>query len=167
MTESLEVRQSTGTCSALRIAKVSLDNKKKVFETLAGQLADAVKPSTGISINEILLKLLERERLGSTVIDNGLAIPHARTDKLSQAKGALLILNEPVEFDDAKHGPVSVVFGLIIPDAQCEAHIDHLRDIASLAQNETTMHILSHTNDTEVLSEWLKKKHPQLANLLQ
>ncbi|MDO6681988.1 MULTISPECIES: PTS IIA-like nitrogen regulatory protein PtsN [unclassified Oceanobacter] len=108
---------------------VAITSKKKLLEFLAGLIAEKVD---GSSSDEVFERLLGRERLGSTGIGEGIAIPHCRLRQCEQAVGVLLHLQEAIDFDAIDHQPVDLVFALLVPE---EATDDHLQILATLAQN--------------------------------
>ncbi len=120
--------------------QISLDDpaasKKKVLEHLARLLSREGKPPSSEQIYE---KLLERERLGSTGMGHGVALPHARVAGLKQPRGAFLRLAEPVEFDALDEGPVDLVFGLLVPDDEVEEHLALLGELARLFGDSGTL----------------------------
>ncbi len=83
------------------------------------------------SYDEVLSQLVAREKLGSTGLGEGIAIPHCRIDNCSQPTGTLLTLAEPIDFDSPDNQPVDLVFALLVP---AEAHQQHLETLAGLAR---------------------------------
>jgi len=112
---------------------VSCVSKKRVLEYLSTFLND----STTSDADAIYQKLLERERLGSTGIGHGVAIPHCRVQGCSQITGALLRLTEKVDFDAIDGEQVDLIFALIVPEEHNEQHLEALSAIAQLMQDET------------------------------
>ncbi len=108
-------------------------SKKKVLEELARLLAVEGKPPGAELIYE---KLLERERLGSTGMSHGVALPHARIRGLKRPRGAFLRLARPVDFDALDGGPVDLVFGLLVPEEATEEHLALLAELARLFADE-------------------------------
>jgi PTS system nitrogen regulatory IIA component len=115
----------------LETRSVSLANtagsKKRVLEEAAALLAAAFSDAEQESIYE---RLLERERLGSTGVGRGVALPHARIDGLTRAHGAFVQLAEGVDYDAIDGQPVDLVFALVVPQ---EATAEHLQLLAKLA----------------------------------
>ena len=113
--------------------RISLDNpaasKKKALETAAELLAVG---SQILSPEPIFEKLLERERLGSTGLANGIALPHARIKGITEPVGAFIRLTQGVEFDSLDEQPVDLVFALLVPEAANEQHLELLADLAQL-----------------------------------
>jgi len=85
--------------------------KKQVLH----DLADLASAKTGIGQNEIFQTLLEREKLGSTGIGHGIAIPHGRLDGLNDITGIAAVLDKPVDFESVDDDPVDIVFMLLAP----------------------------------------------------
>ena len=80
--------------------------------------------------------LLERERLGSTGLGHGIALPHARIPQLERAVGAFVQLRTGVNFDAIDDLPVDLAFGLLVPQDATEAHLQLLAKLASMFSNE-------------------------------
>ncbi len=104
-------------------------SKKHCLEILSELLA---RPNPEIPVDEIFEKLTERERLGCTSLDLGVAFPHCRIKGLSKSVGAMIKLSEPVDFDAADGEPVDLIFGLIVPEDIDASHYEEIRDIAEL-----------------------------------
>ena len=111
------------------LVNAEVSSKKKLLEFLAGLVAESISDS---SADEIYERLLGRERLGSTGIGEGIAIPHCRLPQCEQAFGVLLRLAEPIDFDAIDGKPVDLVFALLVPE---EATEEHLQVLAMLARN--------------------------------
>ncbi|MEM1173232.1 MAG: PTS sugar transporter subunit IIA [Pseudomonadota bacterium] len=104
-------------------------SKKHCLEILSELLA---RPNPEIPVDEIFEKLTERERLGCTSLDLGVAFPHCRVNGLSNSVGAMIKLSEPVDFDAADGEPVDLIFGLIVPEDIDATHYEEIRDIADM-----------------------------------
>src|SRR5690554_2543053 len=102
-------------------------SKKRVLEILATTIAQDVP---AIDADELFRRLVAREKLGSTGIGHGIAIPHCRIDSCTTILGALITLNQPIEFDAIDSEPVDVLFAMLVPE---EAHSEHLQTLAALA----------------------------------
>jgi len=111
------------------LLNVAVTSKKKLLEFLAGFVTEQLPGSTA---DDIFDRLLSRERLGSTGIGEGIAIPHCRLRFCEQAIGILMKLDEPVDFDSIDGKPVDLVFALLVPE---EATEEHLQILAMLAEN--------------------------------
>jgi len=111
------------------ISDVAVSSKKKLLEFIAGIISEELDDS---SSDDIFERLIGRERLGSTGIGEGIAIPHCRLRQCDQALGVLLHLHEAIDFDSIDRQPVDLVFALLVPE---EATDEHLQILATLAQN--------------------------------
>ncbi|HVR81939.1 MAG TPA: PTS sugar transporter subunit IIA [Luteimonas sp.] len=97
-----------------------------VLDAAAQLLADAAPGSTA-TIGECLR---QRERLGSTAIGHGVAIPHGRSDVFDAARGAFLRLQHPVDFDAGDGMPVDLVFAMAVPEHFTQQHLQMLSELA-------------------------------------
>lgn len=117
----------------LRHSRLQLDveasSKKRALERLSELLAGDAP--TMLSAGKVFDSLLVRERLGSTGLGFGVAIPHARHPGASEAIGAFMRLRQPVDFDAMDREPVDLVFGLLVPE---DCTDEHVRMLAALAE---------------------------------
>jgi len=105
-----------------------ISSKKKLLELIANIVADQTQmPESAIYNN-----LLNRERLGSTGLGHGFAVPHARVENLDKTIGCLFRLKEPVNFESPDNQPVDLVFTIIIPQGATEEHLMILSSLASI-----------------------------------
>jgi PTS system nitrogen regulatory IIA component len=101
-------------------------SKKRVFEH-AGMLFER---ELGIARAVVFDSLFAREKLGSTGLGQGIAIPHGRIKGLRQAAGALIRLATPIPFDSPDGRPVSLLFVLLVPEQATEEHLQILSELA-------------------------------------
>jgi len=94
------------------LCNVHARSKKHCLEILSELL---VRSHPGIASEDIFESLIDRERLGCTSLDQGVAFPHCRVEGLDHSVGALMKLSEAVEFDSPDGEPVDLVFGLMVP----------------------------------------------------
>ncbi len=122
-------------------------SKKRVLEFISTFLADK---TDYIDADTVYHGLLDRERLGSTGIGEGIAIPHCRLPGCPKITGVLLKLQTPVDFDANDDAEVDLVFALIVPDEQNDDHLQALSSIAELMQSDEMRQKLRdcHTSDT-------------------
>ena len=111
---------------------VSFTSKKKLFE----HAAELFGQIYSIKSADIFTSLFERERLGSTALGCGVAIPHGRIRGLKQACGAFYRLQTPLEFDAPDNQPVSICFVLLVPHDANEQHLQILGELAQLFGDE-------------------------------
>lgn len=114
---------------------VGLDasSKKRVFEQ-AGLLFEK---RHGIARSVIYDALFAREKMGSTGLGLGIAIPHGRIKGLKEARGAFFRLAAPVPFDAPDGQPVDLVFVLLVPEAASEHHLQLLSELAQMFSDKT------------------------------
>ena len=103
---------------------VSASSKKQALQRLSRYLAEGASDA---SADEIFDALFERERLGCTAAEGGLAIPHARLEQVRSVRGVLLRLDAPIDFDSGEDRDVDLILGFVIPAAEDEARADALR----------------------------------------
>jgi PTS system nitrogen regulatory IIA component len=103
-------------------------SKKRLFETAANFICE---DQQSFDASEVYNKLLARERLGSTALGDGIAIPHSRVSNCEVSVGALITLDEGIDFDAPDGGSVDILFLLLVPE---EAQQEHLNILAGLAQ---------------------------------
>jgi PTS system nitrogen regulatory IIA component len=102
-------------------------SKKHLLQRVSETLATA----TGTDARDIFDRLTEREKLGSTGMGGGIAIPHARLKDLDRVYTVFVTIEEPVDFDAVDEQPVDLVFALLAPQ---EAGADHLQALASASR---------------------------------
>lgn len=103
------------------------NNKKQAIQELSAHAARI----TGQDSRKIFEILLQRERLGSTGVGSGVAIPHGRVAKLGRIHGLFARLEKPVDFESLDGAPVDLVFLLLAPE---DAGADHLKALALIAR---------------------------------
>jgi len=104
-------------------------SKKRLLETLAELLAS---DQPRLLPEVVFERLLERERLGSTGLGHGIALPHARVKDLTESIGAFVQTTRGVDYDAADGEPVDLAFALLVPEAANEEHLQLLAHLASL-----------------------------------
>lgn len=139
-----------------RIAcRPEIGSKKRVLQLLGEMLASS---TPGLKPQAVFDHLLERERLGSTGLGHGIALPHARMPDLNRAVGAFAQLRSSVDFDAVDDHPVDLAFGLLVPQEATEEHLQLLAKLASMFSNELLCERLRNgQNEQELLrhiEEW-------------
>lgn len=109
---------------------VGLDaaTKRDLFAAVAGMF----ETSGDISRNIVVDALTAREKLGSTGLGQGIAIPHGRIKGLKDARGAFARLAQPIPFDAPDGRPVNQVFVLLVPEHATERHLELLSELAQM-----------------------------------
>jgi len=109
------------------VATLKVGSKKQALQELA-QIAENV---TGISSRDIFGTVLQRERLGSTGVGQGIAIPHGKLDELDRLFAIFARLDTPISFDAMDDQPVDLIFMLLAPES---AGADHLKALARISR---------------------------------
>lgn len=134
-----------------------IQSKKRALERLSEILAEATPYLTA---TEIFTSLIAREKLGSTGIGDGVAIPHGRLKGLEECVGAMIRLPEGVDFEAPDDRPVDLIFGLLVPQDSTETHLKVLRALAEMFSDETCLERLRATEDDASLHALLLDYDP-------
>ena len=129
------------------LVSVDVTSKKRAFEE-AGLLFESLH---GLSRALVTDSLFARERLGSTGLGHGVAIPHGRIKGLKQPQAALLRLRSPIGFDAPDGQHVSLIISLLIPQNNAQQHLEILSDIAQILGNEGLREQLKIATDAKSL----------------
>lgn len=135
------------------IVDLDVGSKKRVFEQ-AGLLFENHQ---GIARATVFDALFAREKLGSTGLGQGIAIPHGRIKGLKEAAGALFRLATPVAFDAPDGQPVGVLFVLLVPEAATEKHLQLLSELAQMFSSKTFRDDLASAPDAAAVKELIDK----------
>ncbi|WP_417542557.1 PTS sugar transporter subunit IIA [Methylophaga thalassica] len=127
-------------------------SKKKVLENLSQKLASNTNATTAEKIFQVLL---ERERLGSTGLGKGVAIPHARVPGLTHTIAAMLTLETPVPFESVDNQPIDIAFGLLVPEEDTDHHLQHLSRLVTLFRDPDICQKLRNATSAEQIFELL------------
>jgi PTS system nitrogen regulatory IIA component len=131
------------------VLDLDASSKKRVFEQ-AGLLFEN---NLGIARSAVFESLFAREKLGSTGLGRGIAIPHGRIKGLKAACGAFLRLSTPVPFDSPDGQPVSLLFVLLVPEQATEQHLQILSELAERFSDQTCRSALNTANDPETVRQ--------------
>lgn len=134
-------------------------SKKRVLEQIAKVIGQDLPELDTQSIFE---SFVAREKLGSTGFGNGIAIPHCRMAGCETPLSAVLRLEAPVDFDAIDGAPVDLLFVLLVPEAATDEHLELLRQIASmLDQEEVRDRLRKVTTDQELYQAVVDIQHGQ------
>jgi PTS system nitrogen regulatory IIA component len=150
--------------SLLPASHVALDvpaaDKKAVFEQVAGLL----ERTTGIKRGRILDSLLTRERLQSTGLGQGIAIPHGRVKGLREATGFFVRMRTPIPFDAPDDKPVSLIFVLLVPEKSTDLHLQILGELAQMFSDRDFRTRLAEAPDTLAVQRLITTWQPGPGN---
>ena len=114
------------------VATIQAQTKQEILDHMAGRFAEVYD----LDAADVLDRLEEREKLGSTGFGRGVAIPHARVPGIKRPVAVLLRLDEAVDFAAADAMPVDLVFGLLSPENAGVAHLHALAAISRIVRDE-------------------------------
>ncbi|WP_375751491.1 PTS IIA-like nitrogen regulatory protein PtsN [Vibrio sp. HN007] len=128
---------------------VQCSSKKRALEIISQIAAE----HSGQNSTELFECMLNREKMGSTGIGNGIAIPHARMFSCDRAIAVLVQCEEAIDFDAIDNKPVDILFALLVPDAQCKEHLKTLSSMAERLNDKQTLKLLRNAKSDKELFE--------------
>jgi PTS system nitrogen regulatory IIA component len=142
----------------LPVANVILDldvtSKKRVFEHVGLLFENAL----GVGRGHVFDALFARERLGSTGLGHGIAIPHGRIKGLREAAAAFVRTKAPIPFEAPDGNPVQLIFVLLVPEKATDLHLQILSELAQMFSDKemrTQLAVLPGARDVQrLISEW-------------
>jgi PTS system nitrogen regulatory IIA component len=129
------------------IASLRVNGKKQALQEIAARAAEL----TGESERVIFEILLQREKLGSTGVGNGIAIPHGKLPKLNKLFGLFARLERPIDFEALDGQPVDLVFLLLAPEGAGADHLKALARVARMLRDQEVARKLRQSRDAEAL----------------
>ena len=136
------------------VIDLSVTSKKRLFE----QVGLLFENNQGIERSKVFDSLFARERLGSTGLGEGVAIPHGRIKGLKEAVAAVVRLAEPLAFDAPDSKPVRLLIFLLVPEHATDEHLELLSELAELLSDESIRQALTSAGDPaeihRILSNW-------------
>lgn len=124
------------------VVGLDVDSKAQCFAAI-GRLFEA---SSGLSQTRVATSLAAREKLGSTGLGQGIAIPHGRIPQLTEAVGAFVRLAHPIAFDAPDGKPVDQLFVLLVPEQATDRHLQLLSELAQMFSDRAFRARLSEAN---------------------
>ncbi|OGA20362.1 MAG: PTS IIA-like nitrogen-regulatory protein PtsN [Betaproteobacteria bacterium] len=145
------------------VLDLPVSSKKRLFE----QIGLLFENHHGIARNRVFDSLFDRERLGSTGLGQGVAIPHGRLKGLKEALGAFVRLAQPVPFDAPDGKPVTLVFTLLVPEQATEKHLQILSELAQMFSDRALREALAGAPDAGTLHRLISAWQPDAASQRQ
>lgn len=139
------------------VSGLPVASKKKALEELSNLLAAG---DSQLSSAEVFTSLTGREKLGSTGLGHGVAIPHGRVTGIEDSVGAFVRLRQAVDYDAHDGNPVDLIFGLLVPKTATESHLKHLAAIAEMFSDEAFCAKLRSAADDKALYALLASFSP-------
>lgn len=130
---------------------LKVSSKKQLLQAISEKAAEV----SGLSARSIFDTILQRERLGSTGVGKGIAIPHGKFADFDRIQGVFARLHQPVDFEALDEQPVDIVFLLLAPETAGADHLKALSRIARLLRDPTRIAKLRATSDAAALYAFL------------
>ena len=141
------------------VTDLQVSSKKRLFE----QVGLLFENQHAIARSVVFDSLFARERLGSTGLGQGVAIPHGRIKGLKEALGAFLRLAQPVPFESPDGQPVSLAFVLLVPEKATEKHLQILSELAQMFSDRTLREAMLSAPDAAHLHQLIAAWQPDAA----
>ena len=139
---------------------MDVGSKKRVFE----QVGITFENSHGIARSAIFESLFAREKLGSTALGQGVAIPHGRINILKEAVGAFVRVKHPIPFDAPDGKPVSLIFVLLVPANATDVHLQILSELAQFFSDKPLREALCRASSPDEILQRIREWEPYAAN---
>jgi PTS system nitrogen regulatory IIA component len=142
------------------LVDLDVGSKKRVFEQ-AGLLFEN---NQHIARSVVFDSLFAREKLGSTALGQGIAIPHGRIKGLRDATGALIRMRAPIPFDATDGLPIRLIFVLLVPERSTELHLQILSELAQMFSDKQFRDDLSAAPSAEAMHRLMVEWQPHAEN---
>jgi PTS system nitrogen regulatory IIA component len=129
------------------VSNLKVTSKKQVLQELSKRIAKIIDCDERFIVDV----LLEREKLGTTGVGDGIAIPHGKLGSLKKLHGFFARLERPVNFDSVDERPVDLIFLLLAPESAGSDHLKALARISRLLRDKANCDKLRGSNNTEAL----------------
>ena len=138
------------------VPALKVNGKKQAIQELAAKAAKL----SGQNERVIFDTLMQREKLGSTGVGNGIAIPHGKLPKLEKLFGLFARLDRPIDFEALDGQPVDLIFLLLAPESAGADHLKALARVARLMRTPDTAKLLRDSRDAEAIYAVLTRASP-------
>ncbi len=136
------------------IPALKVNSKKQLLQELAAKASKL----TGVAEREIFDVILQRERLGSTGVGHGIAIPHGKLSSISTITGVFARLEAPIDFEALDDEPVDLVFLLLAPEGAGADHLKALSRIARVLRDQELVNKLRQTDSASAIYAFLNEE---------
>lgn len=142
------------------VLDLDVSSKKRVFEH-AGLLFEN---NQNVARSQVFDSLFAREKLGSTGLGQGIAIPHGRIKGLKDAVGAMIRMREPIPFDAPDGQPVNLIFVLLVPERATDLHLQILSELAQMFSDQAFREQLLKAQSADAMHQSIAEWQPHAAN---
>ena len=148
----------------LPVERVFIDMDFRAQDEVFEHVADVFERGNGLSRKLVVSALLQREKLGSTGLGQGVAIPHGRIRGLKQTLGAFVRVGEPIESSAPDGCPVNLIFVMLVPEQANESHLQLLSELAQMFSDRGFRERLCQASSAEVAWNIFNTWSPNAAN---
>jgi fructose-specific phosphotransferase system IIA component len=145
--------------SANVFPRLQVSDKEEAIRSLSASIA---KNTPGTTVDVLFQAVMERERIMSTGVGKGLAIPHGKVNGLESSEMAFAHLVQPIEYGSIDQAPVSLVFLVVGPESQSSNHIRLLSRISRLMNNDTFRNALLECTTAEQILDHFRQEELQM-----
>ena len=135
-----------------------ISSKKKMLEKVSEIMANTCCTPT----KKIFESLLCREKLGTTALGEGVAIPHGRVSQCDKITAVFILLETPINYDAPDKKPVDIIFAIMVPEEAHEQHLSSLAQIAKILSEPKILSQIRHAHCNEALYSILENAAKQL-----
>ena len=136
--------------------RIAIDTAASSKKTLLEKASELLAAGGGTSVSRAIFEsLCQRERLGSTGLGHGVAIPHGRVEGQADVVGALIRLQKPIQFDAPDNEPVDLFFALVVPQECTDTHLRLLAEVAEAFSNDQRRRAIREAGDSKAVLEAL------------
>jgi PTS system nitrogen regulatory IIA component len=135
---------------------ISINDNCRSKKSILEKLSQLLSKSSGINVNEIFTGLYEREKLGSTSVGNGVALPHARIKGVELPFVSIIILDNPIDFDNIDNLDVDIIVCLIVPYEETENHLALLSNLSEILDQISNRKKLRSARNSQQIMACLK-----------
>jgi PTS system nitrogen regulatory IIA component len=142
------------------VLDLDVSSKKRVFEH-AGLMFEN---NQNVARSQVFDSLFAREKLGSTGLGQGIAIPHGRIKGLKDAVGAMIRMREPIPFDAPDGQPVNLIFVLLVPERATDLHLQILSELAQMFSDQAFRGQLLQADSADAMHRLIAEWQPHAAD---
>ena len=142
------------------VLDLDVSSKKRLFE----QIGLIFENSRQVARARVFDSLFDREKLGSTGLGQGIAIPHGRIKGLKEAVGAMIRMHEPIPFDAPDGQPVNLIFVLLVPERATDLHLQILSELAQMFSDHAFRDRLLNSTGADAMHQAIAEWQPNAAN---
>ena len=137
---------------------LTLSSKKKIIE----KVSEVMSESIDCPAQDIFESLFAREKLGTTGLGNGIAIPHGRVEACTKATAVFILLDKPVDYDAPDGQPVDIVFSILVPEQADSEQLRCLAEVAKVLSEPSLVSQIRHAHCGDALYEIIDKATQKL-----